>query len=61
MTPALQELIQRRATGNELLEQALRDGMVTLRKDGWHKAALGFTSVEEVLRVTASDMAVVDE
>jgi general secretion pathway protein E len=61
MTPALQELIQRRATGNDLLEQALRDGMVTLRRDGWHKAALGLTSVEEVLRVTASDLAAVDE
>lgn len=61
MTPALQELIQRRATGNELLEQALRDGMVTLRRDGWHKAALGLTSVEEVLRVTVSDLAAVDE
>jgi general secretion pathway protein E/type IV pilus assembly protein PilB len=61
MTPALQELIQRRATGSDLAEQALADGMVTLRKDGWRKASLGQTSLEEVLRVTASDLAVLDE
>jgi general secretion pathway protein E len=61
MTPALQDLIQRRATGNELSEQANRDGMIPLRKDGWRKASLGLTSVEEVLRVTASDLAVLDE
>ena len=61
MTPTLQELIQRRATGSDLAEQALADGMVTLRKDGWRKASLGQTSLEEVLRVTASDLAVLDE
>ena len=61
MTPALQELLQKRATGSELADQAVRDGMIPLRRDGWRKASLGLTSVEEVLRVTASDLAVVDE
>jgi type II secretory ATPase GspE/PulE/Tfp pilus assembly ATPase PilB-like protein len=61
MTPALQELLQKRATGNDLAEQAVKDGMIPLRKDGWRKAAMGLTSVEEVLRVTASDLAVLDE
>jgi general secretion pathway protein E/type IV pilus assembly protein PilB len=61
MTPALQDLLQKRATGNELGEQATRDGMIPLRKDGWRKASMGLTSVEEVLRVTASDLAVLDE
>jgi type II secretory ATPase GspE/PulE/Tfp pilus assembly ATPase PilB-like protein len=61
MTPALQELLQKRATGAELADQAVRDGMIPLRRDGWRKASLGLTSVEEVLRVTASDLAVVDE
>ncbi len=61
MTPALQDLLQKRATGTELAEQAIRDGMIPLRKDGWHKASMGLTSVEEVLRVTASDLAMVDE
>ena len=61
MTPALQELIQKRATGTELAEQAMRDGMVPLRKDGWRKAAQGITSIDEVLRVTAGDLAVQNE
>ena len=61
MTPALQDLLQKRATGTELAEQAVHDGMVPLRKDGWRKASLGLTSVEEVLRVTASDLAAIDE
>jgi general secretion pathway protein E/type IV pilus assembly protein PilB len=61
MTPALQELLQKRATGNELGEQATKDGMIPLRRDGWRKASMGLTSVEEVLRVTASDLAVLDE
>lgn len=61
MTPALQGLLQKRATGNELSEQAVRDGMIPLRNDGWRKVAMGLTSVEEVLRVTASDLAVLDE
>ena len=61
MTPALQGLLQKRATGNELSEQAVRDGMIPLRNDGWRKVGMGLTSVEEVLRVTASDLAVLDE
>lgn len=61
MTPALQNLIQRRANGNELSEQAIRGGMIPLRRDGWKKASLGLTSIEEVLRVTASDLALLDE
>ncbi len=30
-----------------------RAGMLTLRQDGWAKVALGYTSIEEVLRVVA--------
>ncbi len=61
MTPALQELIQKRATGTEISERAIKDGMIPLRLDGWSKASKGLTSVEEVLRVTASDLAILDE
>lgn len=61
MTPALQELLQKKATGTELAEQAVRDGMIPLRRDGWRKASMGLTSVEEVLRVTATDLAALDE
>ncbi len=32
---------------------AVKQGMRTLREDGWHKVALGDTSIEEILRVVA--------
>jgi type IV pilus assembly protein PilB len=32
---------------------AVRQGMITLRDDGWHKVALGQTTIEEILRVVA--------
>ena len=35
-----------------LSEAARRNGMRTLREDGWAKVALGSTSADEVLRVT---------
>lgn len=61
MTPALQDLLQHRATGTELAAQAIREGMIPLRQDGWIKASQGLTSVEEVLRVTSNEMALLDE
>jgi type IV pilus assembly protein PilB len=32
---------------------AVKQGMTTLRDDGWHKVAMGQTSIEEILRVVA--------
>ena len=61
MTARIQELIQRRATGPELREVAMREGMIPLRKDGWQKVVDGVTSIEEVLRVTTSELEVLDE
>lgn len=61
MSGRLQELIQRRATGPELRDVAMREGMIPLRKDGWQKVADGVTSIEEVLRVTTSELEVLDE
>ena len=61
MSTRLQELIQRRAPASELRDLAIREGMVPLRKDGWNRIAQGVTSIEEVLRVTASELEVLDE
>ena len=36
-------------------QAALKNGMRTLRQDGWLKVASGLTSIEEVVRVTKSD------
>jgi general secretion pathway protein E/type IV pilus assembly protein PilB len=61
MTSRMQELIQRRAPANELRELAIREGMVPLRKAGWETVSHGITSVEEVVRVTSSELQVLDE
>jgi type II secretory ATPase GspE/PulE/Tfp pilus assembly ATPase PilB-like protein len=61
MSTRLQELIQRRAPASELRDLAIREGMIPLRKDGWNRIAQGVTSIEEVLRVTTSELEVLDE
>jgi len=61
MSPRMQELIQRRAPANELRELAIREGMVPLRKAGWETVSHGITSVEEVVRVTSSELQILDE
>ncbi|MEI8247251.1 MAG: GspE/PulE family protein [Lentisphaerota bacterium] len=40
-------------TADELRKQALKEGMISIRQDGFAKAAQGLTSIDEVLRVTA--------
>jgi type IV pilus assembly protein PilB len=47
----IERLVIRRATTEEIKKVAIAQGMTTLRQDGLKKAALGLTSVEEVLRV----------
>lgn len=37
----------------EIAATALKQGMIALRDDGWHKVAMGQTSIEEILRVVA--------
>ncbi len=52
MNDSLRSLVISRQPANIIKTQALTDGMVTLRQDGWLRAVDGRTSVEEVLRVT---------
>jgi type II secretory ATPase GspE/PulE/Tfp pilus assembly ATPase PilB-like protein len=51
MTDELRDAIARRASRTVLREMAAREGMHTLRADGWAKVEAGLTTVEEVLRV----------
>lgn len=52
MTSDIRRLVMESAT-SEMLEKAARDaGMLTMVEDGFLKAILGATSVEEILRVT---------
>ena len=55
VSPEMQEMIIGRAKVPLMKEQALKDGMVALRDDGWSKVALGLTTIEEVLTNTATD------
>ena len=52
VSPAIQKLIMQKASSKELLEQAIKEGMLTLIEDGFIKAKSGITTIEEVLRVT---------
>jgi len=52
VTEELEKLVVTRATGTEMREVALRQGMTSLREDGWSKVAQGLTTIEEVMRVT---------
>ena len=49
----IERLAVARASNAELTRAAISAGMLTLRQDGWAKVALGYTSIEEVLRVVA--------
>jgi general secretion pathway protein E/type IV pilus assembly protein PilB len=56
-TDELKDLIVQRTNANTLRQVALRNGMITLRQDGWRKVLAGNTTVDEVARVTAADLA----
>ncbi len=49
----IERLAVARASSAEIGRVAREQGMLTLREDGWAKAQLGYTSVEEILRVVA--------
>jgi type IV pilus assembly protein PilB len=54
MTNALRRMILRGASVAELRDQAVEDGMLTLRMDGIKKIERGVTTLEEVVKETAS-------
>ena len=51
ITPALKELIKDGEDIEKIVKQARKEGVATLAEDGLFKAALGQTSIEEVLRI----------
>ncbi|MBL8121293.1 Flp pilus assembly complex ATPase component TadA [Candidatus Saccharibacteria bacterium] len=53
----IQQLILKRATSSEIQALAEREGMVTMREDGYLKALAGQTTVQEVNRVASADSA----
>lgn len=53
VTEEIERLAVARASSAEIGRVARAQGMLTLREDGWAKAQLGYTSIEEILRVVA--------
>jgi len=52
ITPGISDLILKNSSENIILEQAKKDGMITMRQDGFVKVIQGVSTFEEVLRVT---------
>jgi general secretion pathway protein E/type IV pilus assembly protein PilB len=53
----IRELVVQRVNAGVIRHEALKCGMITLRQDGWRKVLAGSTTVDEVARVTAGDIA----
>ena len=56
ITNALRELILHDTSAKALKDLALKEGLKTLRMSGLEKAKLGLTSLDEVLRVSGSEL-----
>ncbi|GAA3623184.1 hypothetical protein GCM10022200_01750 [Microbacterium awajiense] len=52
LSDEIESLVVTRATGTEIRQTAVEQGMIPLRDDGWSKVAQGLTTIEEVLRVS---------
>lgn len=51
MNEKIREMVVHKRPSNEIRYQAIKDGLRTLRQDGWNRVLSGVTTVEEVLRV----------
>ncbi|HUD18874.1 MAG TPA: GspE/PulE family protein [Patescibacteria group bacterium] len=51
VSDAIGKLVLKRASNTEIETQAVEEGMMTMKQDGYMKALEGLTSIEEVLRV----------
>src|SRR5439155_5774469 len=52
----IRDLVVQRVNASLIRHEAIKGGMITLRKDGWRKVLQGQTTVEEVARTTAGDI-----
>ncbi len=56
MNDELREMVVKHASIGEMLEAARRNGLKSMRYDGWEKVHRGETTVEEVARVTKAGL-----
>ncbi len=52
MDQSMKNLVLKTADANAVRDQAIKNGMITLRRDGANKVLAGITTIEEVYRVT---------
>ncbi len=52
ISDALHDLTIKKASGVDIFDQAVKEGMITMRQDGFMKAMQGITTLDEVYRVT---------
>lgn len=55
VTPKIEDLIISNASASDIQEQAVKEGMLTMRQDGFLKTLAGVTTIEEVVRTTTED------
>jgi general secretion pathway protein E len=55
LTDSVRDQVMARSDASRIKQQALREGMHTLRQDGVRKILSGLTTMEEVFRVTQED------
>ena len=53
---SIREMCVERINAGVIRKQAIKEGMITLRQDGWRKVQQGITTLDEVARVTAGDV-----
>lgn len=56
VTDEIQELIMKRSTSSEIQKVAKKQGMVSMREDGYLKSLAGYTTLREVDRVAAAEV-----
>jgi general secretion pathway protein E len=56
VSDAIRNMILKKTSAHIIKEQARREGMVTLREDGFDKVSRGVTSISEVVRVTTEEV-----
>jgi len=54
MSPEIRKLIMATASTDQLRDQAIKEGMLTLRMDGLKKLEKGLTTLEEVMKETSA-------
>jgi general secretion pathway protein E/type IV pilus assembly protein PilB len=52
----IRDMCVERKNAGAIRDQALKEGMLTLRQDGWRKVLKGITTIEEVARMTQGDI-----